>query len=528
MKNCVPRAVVLVALGVVYCYSVRAHANPVSPNQTEPQEPHWQLFLDDHVITRSTGFQRVVHHPRPRGVTLEADKPWESTRGVGAGYVGWRKDGSLECYYMGLGELGPVTCYAISDDGIHWKKPNLGLVDTKWGKENNLVPIGIPRDMKLYGNVHDPDIRYAFPEHPYKRASKTFFCSEMPDVLNDPNWRDKLVESGGYFPRSGGMPQFWDDIHQEWVGIVQAPNHPPVRCIGRLASTDMNSWTLEHFLYPDAHDSTDPRYFHEAYNAATVHIEGITVAFIHWFIGDRTHPNPEFYEDGHDKPTTDEGLIGKSVAKGTMELRIATSRDGGMTWDRTVSREAWIPHGTEQHSYDRLVRGCRLLRNGDEDWIYCAGYDGDHELSYYHDRGPNQIRGLLYTQKHNRFVSLKAGNSNQILITKPLEVTGKTLQLNVDGSRGEVKVAIGIDKWLEHKNGNWPFKAKLPHWMVEDRWERTHLEEGFHFDDCEPVRENSIEHDVKWKEASLESLMGKTVRLYILVQDADLYGFRFK
>ena len=41
-------------------------------------EPHWQLFLDDHVIERSTGFRRVVHPPRPRGVVLEPDQPWET------------------------------------------------------------------------------------------------------------------------------------------------------------------------------------------------------------------------------------------------------------------------------------------------------------------------------------------------------------------------------------------------------------------------------------------------------------------
>ena len=227
----------------------------------------------------------------------------------------------------------------------------------------------------------------------------------------------------------------------------------------------------------------------------------------------------------------EEGLIGKSVCKGTMEVRIVTSRDGGKTWDRTVSREAWIPHGKEQSSYDRLVRiDCPPLRVGDEDWFYCSGYDGDHcaGKNYYHDRGGNVIRGTLYTQQHNRYVSLTAGNTRQILITKAIKVSGKTLQLNVDASRGDVAVAIGIDKWLEHKTGQWPFKANLPHWMVEDRWERSHLEKGFHFDDCEPIRENSIEYNVHWKNAGLESLLGKTVRLYIMVRDADLYGFRFK
>ena len=63
---------------------------------------------------------------------------------------------------------------------------------------------------------------------------------------------------------------------------------------------------------------------------------------------------------------------------------------------------------------------------------------------------------------------------------------------------------------------------------MEDRWGETHLEKRFHFDDCEPVHVDSIEHDIKFKEADVSSLIGKTVRLFISVQDADLYGFRFK
>ena len=99
-------------------------------------------------------------------------------------------------------------------------------------------------------------------------------------------------------------------------------------------------------------------------------------------------------------------------------------------------------------------------------------------------------------------------------------------------------MSLGYSGWgpgqleSEMKEGSWiptDVDAAIVYDVpVEDRWERTHLEEGFHFDDCEPVHVNSIEHDVKFKDASFESLLGKTVRLYILVQDADLYGFRFK
>lgn len=98
-----------------------------------------------------------------------------------------------------------------------------------------------------------------------------------------------------------------------------------------------------------------------------------------------------------------------------------------MTWDRTVSCEAWIPHATEQHSPDRLVRlDCPPLRVGDEDCFYASIYDGDHAGGqYYHNGRRSVIRGALYVQKHNRFVSLTAGHAPQILITRPTQVTGK-------------------------------------------------------------------------------------------------------
>ncbi len=523
---------------------------PISPvpNQTEPREPYWHLFLDDHSITRSTGFRRVVHPPQPRGVVLRADKPWE-TEGNTPVYVGRRKDGMLECYYRAHWWItepaaqGPPryehpdfrnhTAYAVSEDGVHWEKPVLKLVegpseidgDTcppyRFGRGksnlNNLVPCNQPRDLRLYGNVRDPAKRFTL--HYRGNPAPVCFASEPPDFMNDPDWREKLVDSGGFQPSHYNTLEFWDDLHEEWVAMRQAPNHPPVRCAGRYASPDLQNWTLEHFLYPDAHDSTDPRSFDEVYGLMAIHIEGFVVGFALWFHGDDTHPSNQ-----------DCGLIGTNTGKGPQDVRIVTSWDGGRTWDRTVSREAWIPHGTEEDSYDRYVRlDCPPLRMGDEDWFYCSAYNGDHLSArrYYRDR-ITVIQGALYVQKHNRYASLTAGNRHQILITQPIEVTGKTLQLNVDASRGEVKVAVGIDKVIEHRDGAWKFKAKLPHWMVEDRWGQTHLEEGFHFDDCEPVHANSIEYDVKFKDSEFESLRGKTVRLYISVQDADLYGFRFR
>ena len=50
---------------------------------------------------------------------------------------------------------------------------------------------------------------------------------------------------------------------------------------------------------------------------------------------------------------------------------------------------------------------------------------------------------------------------------------------------------------------------------------------GFTFDDCEPLRADSVEHLVRFQGgASLDSLRGRSVCLLFQMVDADLYGFR--
>jgi len=68
----------LISILVLLAIRLPLSADVVPPATLPPHEPHWELFLDDHIITRSTGFQRVLHHPQPRGIVIPADKPWET------------------------------------------------------------------------------------------------------------------------------------------------------------------------------------------------------------------------------------------------------------------------------------------------------------------------------------------------------------------------------------------------------------------------------------------------------------------
>jgi hypothetical protein len=210
-------------------------------------------------------------------------------------------------------------------------------------------------------------------------------------------------------------------------------------------------------------------------------------------------------------------------------MRITISRDGGRTWDRAASREAWIPHGTEEDSYDRLVLApAPPLQVGDEDWFYLGVWDGDHlstradagQNPYYHNRlRKGQI--ALYVQKHNRYVSLHTDSQMETLITKPFVVTGDTLQLNVDASRGRVRVGIAEYKPVLTLKGT--TDSTDPHLMEQN------VLEGFTRDDCQPIGANSVEQVVSFKhEAGLQALRGKTVVLFIEMVDADLYSFRLQ
>ncbi|UCH35392.1 MAG: hypothetical protein JSV65_03310 [Armatimonadota bacterium] len=532
---------------------------------------HWQLFLDDDVLARTTGFDRIIHHPRATGVVIPADRPWE-TAGVAPLLVDRRGDGSFFAYYTAMWwdidgadtlpdnfrrdrahHIFHGVAYAESDDGVHWHKPELGLAEApaavdrdKYApfpspqgvaRENNLgVPFVVVADLGRFGNVSDLHKRYALrlapdPTQPagvgaaWTLSPRGYFASELPDFVNEREWGKKLLDSGGCFDPRRHLLHFWDDVHEEWVAMEQGVigHWLPSREIARMSSPDLISWTSRAVLYPDAADPHGQDDYDEPMSLTPFCAERVVFGLLSWFHSDRTHPDggPNL------EPSPGHPHIWPWCRKGTCEMRITLSRDGGMTWDRTVSREPWIPHGGEQDSYDRLVIGALPpVRVGDEDWFYVEVIDGDHlgirndveQTPYYRGRLP-QHQIALYIQKRNRYVSLTARNHPEVLITKPITITGDSLRLNVDASRGEVRVGIAAAGPVSTFEDTTPSFA--PH-LLEQR-----LLCGLGFDDCVPVRGNSVEHEVRFRDgAALQSLRGQAVCLLVRMVDADLYGFR--
>jgi hypothetical protein len=109
-----------------------------------------ELFVDDFLIDQLSGkAERRLHQPQPKEIAITHDAPWE---GSGSGYHSIFRDGDkYRMYYkswqltvtapgkVSTGEHPLFTCYAESDDGVHWRKPELGLHEFKGSKANNIV-----------------------------------------------------------------------------------------------------------------------------------------------------------------------------------------------------------------------------------------------------------------------------------------------------------------------------------------------------------------------------------------------------
>ncbi len=522
--------------------------------------PEWQLFLDDYVIEIATGFDRVLHRPTKRGPVILSDQPWERDlnspgRLANVWSINRSSDGRLHAIYRAdwydpaVRKVLPAhskndkphwmvreIAYACSEDGIHWHKPRLNLVETPaassyndpfypepigYTTENNCgTPFDLCYDLGTYGNVSDTNRRFllrlrkntgtveerqAFNQN----HGPLYFSSDFPDFVNNPDWRDSLtlIKDGTMSPRGFLNLAGYDELHGEWFSMMQGVRGHwlPSRDIARWSTPDFIHWKACPSLYPAPEDPHSLERYDEFVEIDVIRLEGLWLGFIAILHSDRTNP--------------DYGLPGTWWRKGTTDLQLVTSRDGGITWNRVADRKVWLPHGTEEDAFDRMAYVGRPVRMGDETFFYYWACDGDHlshlvdetQTPFYRDRIRRSTISLA-TQRWNGYVSLTAGTRAETFVTKPLSFKGQSLYLNADASRGEIKVEIVPAEVVDNR---------IDPWIPE-----TH--QGFSLDEAVPVTGKGVEQHVSWKGgASVANLQGQPVRLRISVRNADLYGFRF-
>jgi len=435
-----------------------------------------ELFVDDYLLDAMDGVTRKLHSPVRREVVMTFDRPWEGQ--VSMAHCVFQDGDIYRMYYRGCGinrplseypnVYGPrVTCYAESTDGIHWTRPNLGLVEYDGSKENNILDIG-----NLGGLMPFIDANPAcLPEQRYKAlASVPIRALASPDGIH---WEymspEPVIETTG---DRGGLA-FYDTLRGEYRAYIREWIDG-VRTICTSTSKDFIQWTPRELCrYGDTP-------MEQLYTNATIpyfRAPHIFLSFPKRFVPDRKKL-PEVPQSG-----LSEGVF-------------MSSRDG-LNFDRSFM-EAWIRAGLDKY--------CWLHRNVLIAWGFLQ--TAPDELSFYWTEHyhlqdiPCQLR--RGTIRLDGFVSVNAPYAGGEFTTKPLTFDGRELVINYSTSAvGSVQVEI------QDAGGN-PVN-------------------GFTLAQCPEIYGDQIERVVTWEGGSdVSTLAGKPVRLRFVMRDADLYSIRFR
>ncbi len=482
-----------------------------------------ELFVDDFLMGKLSGkAEQRLHQPQIKEIVLVHDQPWE---GNASCYHSIFKDGDkYRMYYRGwqinvlqgkisAGEHPLFTCYAESDDGIHWRKPELGLHAFKGSKANNIViPYGKMGKVNPDGGhpaVFKDDNPAAAADAKFKailrsHSPRGLLALKSPDGLNWSPMADAPVITDGAFDSQNLA--FWDahigQYRAYWryfaAGTTSEDNQNPdgVRGIRTATSKDFIHWEDQKDV---SYIDSPPEQLYtnqiKPYHRAPHLLIGIPTRYIErgWSDSMRALPEREHRE-----------LRSSSYDRFGMALNDAlfmASRDGVKfkRWN-----DAFMPPGIERPgtwNYGHQYVAWQAVETKS------ALEGAPNELSFYSTEGywtgrSDELR--RYTLRLDGFVSIRAPMSGGELTTKPITFTGKVLTMNFASS-----AVGGIQVEIQDASGK-----PIP---------------DFSLADATPTFGDSVNRTVSWKSGSdVSSLAGKPVRLHFVLNDADLYSIKFE
>jgi hypothetical protein len=444
-----------------------------SPPAVIPIDVGRQLFVDDFLIEQTT-LQRTFHAAayHPASPVLKPDQPWEQEGGPSAmvfsdGVFYDPKDGLFKLWYMG-GYLRS-TCYARSQDGLHWEKPALDVV-----AGTNIVHTARRDSGTVWLDLEerDPQRRYKMFLYDFKGGLSIYFSADGI------HWNE-VARSG---PTGDRTTVFCNPFRKVWVYSLReylAPPNGVGRCRRYWENADVLAGAKWQAGGPPlwvGADRLDPRRDDaktrcQLYNLDCVAYESVLLGLFTIWRGEPRDPKPN-------------------------EVCVGFSRDG-FHWHRP-ERHAFVP--VSEHPGDwnwgnvqSAGGGCLVL--GDRLYFYVSGrgaVNASATSGVWHTG--------LATLRRDGFASMDADESEGTLTTRPVRFRGRHLFVNAEACGGELRVEI-----LDESG-----KVISP----------------FTRANCTPVRADQTLHEVQWKPAKdLSALAGQPVKFRFHLRNGRLYAF---
>jgi hypothetical protein len=427
------------------------------------------LLADDHHILYRAGTRRVLHPAQrhPANPLVSPTLPWEVA-------IGWTSiwhdptTGKYQLWYQAFADdraqkrsHGCVVCYAESDDGIHFTKPELDLFSFNDVPRTNIVLIGSGGYSYRYSNSvvvdpadPDPGRRYKMAYYDFEKSGGAEYpgvcIAFSPDGIHWtkhdslPRMRTTYGALGRDLPftdeqadkpwdlalsMSDGVDTFFDPQREVFAiyGKMWIDGPDGNMCwkhgMGRTESRDFVDWSTPQLVcIPDDEDPP--------------HVE--------------FHTTPVFYR--HGLYCCLNQILNRSQNHGVIDVELMLSRDG-FEWQRPFRQKFFLPRNAPGafDSGSLFTNSTPVFLDNEMRFYYGAYSQGATSAD---DRNHQSGVGLAVLPR-DRFAGItSAAQSDLPTQRQPLEDTGQVtlkpldleacdrITLNANAGEGEIRAEI--------------------------------------------------------------------------------------
>jgi hypothetical protein len=478
--------------------------------------PSKNLFVDDDQIEVMEHVTRTLHTPvfSTANPVLPPEKPWEGSVILQPGTVIYDKEEHIfKMWYNSLAtrskpDIQEFICYATSTDGIHWTRPNLGLVEFHSSKDNNIVlkwaswTLSVIKD--AYASDRSKRYKLAYWNN-YDRETKGLWVAFSPDGVH---WNQE--EHNPVIPMSASGDTFsvMQDpaTHKFWLyhkSVIM-----PIRKVSRFVSDDFVHWKNDELvLEPDGGDQPDT----EFYGLSPFAYGNQYLGFL-WML--HTYSQQ-------------------------LDVQLVSSRDG-QTWNRSVHRRVFLPLGFMKNGYtghafdsDMIMSVAPPALMGGRLYIYYSGHSAKHnanaiEAEPNYQENSSQVDDTYVGQialaqlPVDGFVSLDATSEGKV-VTRPVRLQGSVMHVTasagVVATPGKPVNPTWSELFAGSKDGEGEIRVE-----VEDTEGRPIP--GFSSEECNPIKGPISDKLVSWVgKTDLRELNGQLVKFKFVLRNAQLFSY---
>ena len=475
-----------------------------------------QIFIDLNDVEELDNIEQLFHSAEKHSANpvIYPKKPWERRGGGPAASVIYDAEEKVfKCWYQGIindtwgnevystpQRRQAVLNYAVSANGAHWERPNLGLYEVLNTKDNNVV---VPPEYHDGQDHWESVLKDPFDPDPQRRFKAIGWSSYDPD---DSGWCQSYGSCGIYTmtspdgqrwmhtkepvfhfrPRPGSkdlgpvgdaQSMMIDTKQKRYVAFLRSSN--------RLfsVSNDFVKWTPpEISLSPLPNQPGDSTlYNHVGFNYGDQYLG--FVSYFHTLEDDPRHPQ--------------------------MDLRLLSSHDGlhfNFPGPKPRDRNPVVGCGAIG-DWDRFITsqtGAPPIRVGDKLYIYYRGFVRRHKpFGLPHNKDTYEGGGIgLATIRADGFASLGAGFDSGRITTKPFTFNGSKLLINAKAN----------------------FFADVQGEVIDEQGKSVR---GYTLEDSVAMTEDKIDYIVTWKnKKDLSELVGRPIKLRFHLTNAQLYSYQ--